>query len=69
MTQLAQAENPSVTHRMGNPRLADLRKDVEQPIAAILTVNTIAHTVGAAWCGAMVGDVYGSEAVGEASPP
>ena len=44
--------------------LARLKADVEEPIAAILTVNTIAHTVGAAWCGAMVGDLFGSAAVG-----
>jgi len=44
--------------------LARMRENVEEPIAAILTVNTIAHTVGAAWCGAMVGDEYGSSAVG-----
>ena len=50
--------------RKGARKLAALREDVERPIAAILTVNTIAHTVGAAWCGAMVGDVYGSQAVG-----
>ncbi len=48
----------------GANRLARLRRDIERPIAAILTVNTIAHTVGAAWCGAMVGEVYGSRAVG-----
>ncbi len=48
----------------GSRRLARLREDVEGPIAAILTVNTIAHTVGAAWCGAMVGEHFGSAAVG-----
>jgi len=48
----------------GARRLARLREDVEAPIAAILTVNTIAHTVGAAWCGAMVGQEFGSAAVG-----
>lgn len=48
----------------GSERLARLREDVEGPIAAILTVNTIAHTVGAAWCGAMVGEIFGSAAVG-----
>lgn len=48
----------------GSDRLARLREDVEGPIAAILTVNTIAHTVGAAWCGAMVGELFGSTAVG-----
>jgi len=48
----------------GASRLARLRRDVEEPIAAILTVNTVAHTVGAAWCGAMVGHEFGSRAVG-----
>jgi CBS domain containing-hemolysin-like protein len=45
-------------------QLAGLRDDVEEPIAAILTVNTIAHTVGSAWCGAMVAEIWGSQAVG-----
>ena len=45
-------------------RLAKLRNKIEEPIAAILTINTIAHTVGSAWCGAMVGQHYGSRAVG-----
>lgn len=48
----------------GANRLARLRRDIEEPIAAILTINTIAHTVGAAWCGAMVGQELGSRAVG-----
>jgi len=48
----------------GAARLARLREDIEEPIAAILTVNTIAHTIGAAWCGAMVGERYGGAAVG-----
>ncbi len=50
----------------GEPRAAELEKlrsNVEEPIVAILTVNTIAHTVGAAWCGALVGAAYGSHAV------
>ncbi|GJM22397.1 MAG: hypothetical protein DHS20C15_23120 [Planctomycetota bacterium] len=50
--------------RPGAERLAHLRADVESPIAAILTVNTVAHTVGAAWCGALVSELYGSEALG-----
>lgn len=48
----------------GANRLARMRRDVEEPIAAILTINTVAHTVGAAWCGAMVGQEFGSRAVG-----
>lgn len=53
-------------HRPGPlvDRLARLRDDVEEPIAAILTINTIAHTVGAAWCGAAVGEEFGSAYVG-----
>ena len=38
----------------GSDRIWKLRQDIEEPIAAILTVNTIAHTVGSAWCGALV---------------
>lgn len=45
-------------------RLVAMRADVEAPIAAILTVNTISHTVGSAWCGAMVAEEFGSAALG-----
>lgn len=48
----------------GANRLARLRENVEEPIAAILTVNTVAHTIGATWCGAMVAEEFGSPAVG-----
>jgi magnesium and cobalt exporter, CNNM family len=47
----------------GARRLERLRTDVEEPIAAILTVNTVAHTVGAAWCGALVAREFGEQAV------
>lgn len=43
----------------GADKLASLRADVEEPIAAILTINTITHTVGASVCGAMVADHFG----------
>jgi CBS domain containing-hemolysin-like protein len=45
-------------------RLARLRARVDEPIAAILTVNTITHTVGSSVCGAMVGAFYGEFWVG-----
>lgn len=48
----------------GAARLERLRANIEEPIAGILTVNTIAHTVGAAWCGAAAGETFGSNAVG-----
>jgi putative hemolysin len=40
------------------------RRKVDEPIAAILTLNTIAHTVGAAMGGAIAADVFGSTWVG-----
>jgi CBS domain containing-hemolysin-like protein len=45
-------------------RLGRMRAGVEEPIAAILTINTIAHTVGASVCGALVAARFGSTAVG-----
>ena len=42
----------------GAKKLAALRTDIEEPIAAILTINTIAHTIGSTFCGAMVADVF-----------
>ncbi|MCB9660213.1 MAG: hemolysin family protein [Polyangiales bacterium] len=43
------------------PILAKLRRNLDEPIAAILTLNTIAHTIGAAVSGAMALEVLGSE--------
>jgi putative hemolysin len=40
--------------------LARMRERIDEPIAAILTLNTIAHTVGAAMGGAMALEVFGS---------
>lgn len=37
------------------------KEDVDEPIAAILTLNTFAHTVGAAGAGAQAVGVFGSE--------
>ena len=48
----------------GARRLARMRDNVEEPIAAILSINTVAHTVGSAWCGAMVAEAFGPKAVG-----
>ena len=41
--------------------------DIRKPLAAILTLNTIANTVGAAGVGAQAAAVFGSGAVGVAS--
>lgn len=48
-------------------RLQRLKLQVDRPLAAILTLNTIAHTVGAAGVGAEASQLFGSQAVGIAS--
>ncbi len=54
-----EAERPSVAARLG-----ELRSDVDRPLAAILTLNTVAHTIGAAGAGAEAAAVFGSGAIG-----
>ena len=48
-------------------KLSQLKEKVDQPLAAILTLNTIAHTAGAAGVGAQAAAVFGDSAVGIAS--
>ncbi len=43
--------------------LAGAQKKIDEPIAAILTLNTIANTMGAAMGGAVAGRLFGSTAV------
>jgi CBS domain containing-hemolysin-like protein len=40
------------------------KNDIERPISAILTLNTIAHTVGAAGAGAEAASIFGSQFIG-----
>lgn len=47
--------------------LRRLKEDINRPLAAILTLNTIAHTVGAAGAGAQAAAVFGSAWLGLAS--
>ena len=47
--------------------LRRLKDDVSKPLAAILTLNTIAHTIGAAGAGAQAAEVFGNNWVGLAS--
>jgi putative hemolysin len=44
--------------------LEEAQAQVDEPIAAILTLNTIAHTVGATLAGAQAAAVFGDAAVG-----
>lgn len=45
----------------GAEALTELKENLDRPLAAILTLNTIAHTVGAAGVGAQAGVVFGNE--------
>jgi len=45
-------------------RLARLRERIEEAIAGLGTINTIAQTAGAAWAGALVGELYGNQWLG-----
>src|SRR6056297_3187868 len=47
--------------------LKKLKTDIDRPLAAILSLNTIAHTVGAAGVGAQAMVVFGSGYVGATS--
>ncbi len=51
----------------GHPRAALLRQlndNIDRPLAAILTLNTIAHTIGAAGAGAQAAKVFGDNWLG-----
>ncbi len=47
--------------------LRELKEDIGKPLAAILTLNTIAHTMGAVGAGAQATTVFGSAYLGVAS--
>ncbi|RLE17402.1 MAG: hemolysin [Acidobacteria bacterium] len=55
-------ENPVLAKR-----LKRLKDNVEKPLSAILSLNTIANTIGAAGVGAQAALVFGSQYVGAAS--
>ncbi|KAA5540457.1 HlyC/CorC family transporter [Roseiconus nitratireducens] len=48
-------------------RLKVLKENIDRPLAAILSLNTIAHTIGAAGVGAQAAVVWGSGSVAIAS--
>ncbi len=50
-------------HRAGK-LLSDLKADINRALAAILTLNTIAHTMGAAGAGAQAASLFGDTYVG-----
>lgn len=57
----------SLMVQQGNPSaklLKSLKADIDRPLAAILTLNTIAHTAGAAGVGAQAAVVFGDNSLG-----
>ena len=57
----------AMLEREGRPAgavLRGLKEDINHPLAAILTLNTIAHTMGAAGAGAQAALVFGSGYMG-----
>ena len=44
--------------------LQEYKEDIDRPLSAILTLNTIAHTVGAIGVGAQAGAVFGETTIG-----
>lgn len=48
----------------GARRLQALKQDIDRPLAAILTLNTVAHTIGAAGVGAQAVTLWGDKWLG-----
>ena len=57
----SQVEMMKKTHHHIADHLQTLRADIEEPITAILTLNTIANTIGASVAGAMVAKLFGDQ--------
>jgi Mg2+/Co2+ transporter CorB len=58
------ASQVEMLKRNGHPsaeHLQNLRSDIEKPITAILTLNTIANTIGASVAGAAAAKIFGQE--------
>jgi CBS domain containing-hemolysin-like protein len=56
----AQVESLSRKHRRAGRLMADFKRNIDRPIAAILILNTAAHTVGAAVSGAVYSTLFGT---------
>jgi CBS domain containing-hemolysin-like protein len=63
-TSLSHIELSALAGKRSGIIMKKLKQNVEQAISAILTLNTIAHTVGAAGAGAQAAAVFGSEWIG-----
>src|SRR5215216_6618503 len=69
MCSVGEAVVLSVTHAqveaLGRSRAAEImrafKREIDLPIAAIVSFHTVAHTVGASICGAMYVNVFGEQ--------
>lgn len=61
------AEALKERHAGASKLLVDLKENIDRPLAAILTLNTIAHTMGAVGVGAEAAAIWGNVGVGVAS--
>jgi CBS domain containing-hemolysin-like protein len=60
---MSQVEITGRSHKRIGKILSDLKKDIHRPITAILTLNTIANTAGAAVAGAAAAAVFGDQSM------
>ena len=44
-------------------QLQEYKEDIDRPLSAILTLNTIAHTIGAIGVGAQAGKIFGANSI------
>ncbi|PJC85683.1 hemolysin [Vibrio sp. HA2012] len=58
LAQIRQEQHPSAK------RLSRFKANIDRPLASILTLNTIAHTIGAAGAGAQAANVFGNQWLG-----
>jgi len=55
----SQLQSAKTSGKAWGEKLQSLKKDIDRPLSAILTLNTIAHTMGATGAGAQYARVYG----------
>jgi len=58
---VAQVELMTETHPRQAKGMKQLKENIEQPITAIITLNTVAHTIGAAVAGAAAVALFGQD--------
>jgi CBS domain containing-hemolysin-like protein len=63
-TPLSFVKTKEITNAKSAKLFINLKNDVDKPLSAILTLNTIAHTVGAAGVGAQSAKLWGDAYVG-----